>query len=234
MLFGFYIPLYYTEWFTAPAQALGLGSKWTLYGLIYSIAIVSGGLYVIRKYQHNRYQIVRTCVVMAVQVVLAFSVPLILKFLHQPEFYFSYLWPLKFDYLNPGYIFSLPAPFIIYSFLGSLLMAPVLGIFSYRGVPLAAVDLRARLGHPPRPPSRDDHFLLVQAARRAVALVVDRVTSSEPFPPAGAQAAPLPSRHIAGVVTLPDGLLLIEDLDAVLSLDEEAAIDAGAQRLGAA
>jgi ferredoxin-type protein NapH len=129
VLFGFYIVLYYTELFTGAAQLMGLGSKWTLYGLIYSIAIVAGGLYVIKKYRHNRYQIVRTIVVMAVQVVLAFSVPLILKFFHQPEFYFSYLWPLKFDYFNPWYIFSLPAPFILYSFLGSLLLVPVLGVF---------------------------------------------------------------------------------------------------------
>ena len=129
ILFGFYIVLYFTELFTGPAHAIGLDSKWTLYGLIYTIAIVAGGIYVIRKYRHNRYQIVRTIVVMAVQIVFAFSVPLILKFFHQPEFYFSYLWPLKFDYFNPWYIFSLPAPFILYSFLGSLLMVPVLGIF---------------------------------------------------------------------------------------------------------
>ena len=129
VLFAFYIVLYFTEAFTGPAQVMGLGSKWTLYGLIYSIAIVAGGLYVIRKYRHNPYQIVRTIVVMVVQVVLAFSVPLILKFFQQPEFYFSYLWPLKFDYFNPWYIFSLPAPFILYSFLGSLLLVPVLGIF---------------------------------------------------------------------------------------------------------
>jgi polyferredoxin len=108
---------------------MGLGSKWTLYGLLYSIAIVAGGIYVIRKYNHNRYQIVRTCVVMFVQVVFAFAIPHILKFLHQPEFYFSYLWPLKMDYLTPGIIFQMPLPFILYSFLGSLLMVPLLGVF---------------------------------------------------------------------------------------------------------
>jgi ferredoxin-type protein NapH len=129
LLFAFYIILFYTEWFTPVARVVGLGSKWTLYGLLYSIAIVAGGRYVIRKYRHNRYQIVRTWVVMIVQVVLAFAVPLILKFFHQPEFYFSYLWPLKFDYFNPGYIFSLPPLFIIYSFLASLLMVPILGVF---------------------------------------------------------------------------------------------------------
>jgi len=129
LLFAFYIVLYYTEVFTQAAVRVGLGSKWTLYGLLYSIAIVAGGIYVIRKYKHNRYQIVRTCFVMFVQVVFAFAIPHILKFLHKPEYYFSYLWPLKMDYLTPGIIFQLPLPFILYSFLGSLLMVPLLGIF---------------------------------------------------------------------------------------------------------
>jgi len=129
LLFAFYIVLYYSEVFTRAAGAMGLGSKWTLYGLLYSIAVVTGGVYVIRKYRRNRYQIVRTSVVMFVQIVFAFAIPHILKFLHQPEYYFSYLWPLKMDYLTPGIIFQLPLPFILYSFLGSLLMVPLLGVF---------------------------------------------------------------------------------------------------------
>ena len=129
VLFSFYVILYFTEWFSAPAKSIGLGSKWTLYGLLYTTAIVGGGVYVIRKYKHNRYQIVRTCVVMFVQVVLAFAVPHILTFFHQPEYYFSYLWPLKLDYFVPGVIFNQPLPFILYSFFGSLLMVPVLGVF---------------------------------------------------------------------------------------------------------
>jgi polyferredoxin len=129
LLFAFYLALYFTEWFSAPAAALGLGNKWTLYGLLYTIAITAGGIHVIRKYRHNRYQIVRTSVVIFVQATLAFAIPHILKFLHQPEFYFSYLWPLKFDYFVPGIIFNMPLAFVLYSFLGSLLMVPVLAIF---------------------------------------------------------------------------------------------------------
>ncbi len=110
---------------------------------------------------------------------------------------------------------------------------PILGVFSYRGAPMAAVDLRARLGHPARPPSRDDHFLLVRSARRDVALVVDRVTATAPVAERKVWPSPLPARHLAGVVTLEDGVLLIEDLDAALSLDEERAIDASLQELGA-
>jgi polyferredoxin len=129
LLFAFYLVLYYTEMFTGWAHALGLASKWTLYGLLYTLAVTIGGLYVIRKYRHNRYQIIRTAVVIVTQATLAFSIPLILKFFQQPEYYLSYFWPLKLDYFTPYYIFSLPLPFILYSFLGSLLLVPVLGIF---------------------------------------------------------------------------------------------------------
>jgi ferredoxin-type protein NapH len=128
LLTAFYLVLYFTESFTPVARALGMDSKWTLYGALYTLAIVAGGINVIRKYAHNRYQVVRTCVVMFVQVVFGFSVPHILKALHQPEYYFSYLWPLKFEYLTP-YLFSLPLPFILYSIVGSLIAVPVFGAF---------------------------------------------------------------------------------------------------------
>src|SRR5258708_12023251 len=126
VLTAFYLILYFTEWLTRVAGWIGLESKWTLYGLLYTIAVGAGGLFVIRKYGPNRYQVIRTIVVMVVQVVLAFAVPLWLKFLHQPEYYFSYLWPLKMEYLTPSYIFSQPLPYILYSFAGSLLFVPVL------------------------------------------------------------------------------------------------------------
>jgi purine-binding chemotaxis protein CheW len=111
--------------------------------------------------------------------------------------------------------------------------APIVGVFSYRGEPMAAIDLRARLGHPARPPARDDHFLVVRSARRDVALVVDRVNATEPLADRRVCPPPLAARHLVGVVALDDGLMLIEDLDAALSLDEERAIDAGLQGLRA-
>jgi polyferredoxin len=129
ILVAFYFILYFTERFNPVARALGLDNKWTLYGLIYTLAVVIGGIHVIRKYRHNPYQIVRTSVVMFVQIVFAFAIPHILPFFHQPEFYFSYLWPLKFENFVPGNIFKLPLPYILYSFLGSLIMVPLLGIF---------------------------------------------------------------------------------------------------------
>lgn len=129
VLTGFYLLLYFSSSLDAVARSFGLGSKWTLYGVLYSIAIIAGGIYVIRKYRHNNYQIVRTCVVMLVQVVFAFSIPQLLKFFHQPEYYMSYFWPLKFDYMNPRVIFNMPAWIILYSFIGSLIFVPLMGVF---------------------------------------------------------------------------------------------------------
>lgn len=101
----------------------------------------------------------------------------------------------------------------------------VVGVFNYRGAVIVAVDLRSRLGHPPRRPSTDDHLVVVQGPRRVVALVVDRVRDLRQVAREQVQTAAVPSRHIRGVVALADELLLIEDLDALLSLDEEEALD---------
>lgn len=78
--------------------------RWFLYGSIYTIAVLVMGVRMLAKYRHNRYQILRTLSVMAVQLVLAFVIPALLVLLNEPEFYFSYFWPLKYDYLWPSSI----------------------------------------------------------------------------------------------------------------------------------
>jgi ferredoxin-type protein NapH len=138
-LFAFYFVLYYggrtvagvyvPDTFSAIASALKLPSKWTFYGALYTLAITLGGAYVIWKYRHNTYQVVRTLVVIFVQATLAFSVPWILLIFEQPEYYFSYLWPLTIDSFYPSNLLSLPLPFVLWSLLGSMVLAPVLGIF---------------------------------------------------------------------------------------------------------
>ena len=106
-----------------------LDSRWTLYGLVYTMAVTAGGLFVIGRYLHNRYQVVRTLVVMGVQSVFGFAVPLVLKLFAMPEYYLSYFWPLKIDAFYPDNILRNPMPFVAWSFLGSLVLVPVLGVF---------------------------------------------------------------------------------------------------------
>jgi len=129
ILFGFYIDLYYYEHFTPVAHLIGLPDKWFLYGMIYSIAIIVGGCFFLKKHGNNKYHFYRTLCIMFVQVLLAFTLPLVMKLFGQREYYFSYLWPLKIDYFYPSTILEYPLPMVLYSFLGSMILFPVLAFF---------------------------------------------------------------------------------------------------------
>ena len=69
------------------------------------------------------------------QLVFAFAIPNLLKLFHQPEFYFSYFWPLKWSYLFPASIQSLsegPALGVFMAYwtvIMSLIAVPVLTYF---------------------------------------------------------------------------------------------------------
>jgi purine-binding chemotaxis protein CheW len=97
----------------------------------------------------------------------------------------------------------------------------VVGAFVYRGEVALAVDVRARLGHEPKRPSLDDHFLVTRGRLRPIAAVVDRVVGIASFDAEAVRPAPGRSGDLAGVVTLPDGLMLLDDLETVLSAEDE-------------
>jgi polyferredoxin len=123
-LICFYSVLYWTEWLAPAASALGLSSKWGLYGLLYSVAVCWGAVWSWRRHGSSRYQRVRIGVNAAVQVVLGFSVPLLMPVFGQPEYYFSYFWPLKLDALYPHTLQSLPTYLAVWSVLGAFVIAP--------------------------------------------------------------------------------------------------------------
>ncbi len=138
LLFAAYIVLYFGgnphRGFAAdPLQSLAVAvlpakvaSKWTLYGIAYTLAMVVGGAHFLRKHGNSPYQRVRTIVVVSVQVVLAFALPLLMQVFQGREYYFSYFWPLKIEYLYPSVILQYPFLILAWSFLGSLVAFPVL------------------------------------------------------------------------------------------------------------
>jgi len=89
-------------------QALGLPAilrtKWILYGSAYTLAMVAGGVFVLRRHGNRRNQQVRTITVVAVQVLFAFMLPIVLQAFGRKEYYFSYFWPLKIEYFYPSVI----------------------------------------------------------------------------------------------------------------------------------
>jgi ferredoxin-type protein NapH len=117
LLTGFYIILY---WF--PAYLEGLirttdwlsqwlrnrpADHWFVYGLFYTLAVLVMGVRALLKYRHSAYQLLRTGSVMFFQLGFSFLLPYLLLKLNEPEFYFSYFWPLKYDYLFPGTVWNL-------------------------------------------------------------------------------------------------------------------------------
>ncbi len=131
LLIGFYVYLYTTDYFNLPAKWLGLpekNSKWWLYAGLYTLFITGFGIQFIIKKRKDSYQVFRTVSLIIVQITLASSIPFIMFLFGSKEFYFSYLWPLKIEYFYPQTIFSYPLPFILYSFLGSLILFPILAL----------------------------------------------------------------------------------------------------------
>lgn len=102
-----------------------------------------------------------------------------------------------------------------------------LGVLNLHGTVVPVVDLRRRLGFPPREYGVTAHLLVARTSRRRVAMPVDEVLGVQEVA-STAVAAPdavLPgTAHVAGIATLPDGLLFIHDLDTFLSLHEEQQI----------
>lgn len=139
VLFAFYILLYWgpipaiglhVDVVQRAAEAVGLASKWTLYGVLYTLAMTAGGIYFLRRHGHNApYQRVRTVVVVLVQIVLAFALPIVMQVFGRREYYFSYFWPLKIEYLYPSVILEQPFLILAWSFLGSLVAFPLLAYF---------------------------------------------------------------------------------------------------------
>lgn len=104
------------------------------------------------------------------------------------------------------------------------LPAGLLGAIDVAGRVVPVFDLRERLALPPRAVHPDQQFLLARAGTRLVALVADEVRGVDEV------AVPAPAVRVTGlqgVARLPDGLLLIHDLDRLLTpLEERALVDA--------
>ena len=119
------------------ARAVHLRSRWLLYGLLYSVAMIGGAIYYLRRHGNSRYNRARIAVNVGVQVVLAFLLPLVMPlfFTEDPneywkfEYYFSYLWPLDRYKLDAGMLEAVPVMFAVYSIVASLIAAPLLAYF---------------------------------------------------------------------------------------------------------
>ncbi len=81
--------------------------QWFLYSALYTFAVVLFGFKTMKRFGESRYHRLRTLSLMFFQLTFAFLIPALLKRGHLPDFYFTYFWPLKPEYLLPfDYVMS--------------------------------------------------------------------------------------------------------------------------------
>ncbi|MBD3317120.1 MAG: chemotaxis protein CheW [Chitinivibrionales bacterium] len=104
----------------------------------------------------------------------------------------------------------------------------ILGAVDFHGSIVPVLNVRRRFGLPSKAIDVTDVFIIARAAKRRVALVVDAVqfvvSVDEHQVESASHVAP-GTTLVAGIVRMPDGMLLIHDLDAFLSLEEERELD---------
>lgn len=143
---GFYTVLYFcppgwmtglTDLFSPVSLAVRgqVADKWFVYGTLYTFSVLIMGLKFLNKYRHNRYQVLRTISVMFFQTGFSFLIPAFMQMMQQPEYYFTYFWPLKDYYGSPGAVqyyghaTSISVYFIAFSALMTVVGTPVLTYF---------------------------------------------------------------------------------------------------------
>lgn len=104
----------------------------------------------------------------------------------------------------------------------------VLGLINVEGRVVPVINLRARFQLADKDISLSDQLLIAKTSRREIALWVDAVTgvvefSEEDFT-AAATIVPGLDR-IKGIIKLASDIVLVHDLDALLSLEEERSLD---------
>ena len=145
VLTGFYVVLYWCPWLlenlirTLDPFSEWLRRKpadqWFLYGTFYTLAVLLMGGRALWKYRTSPYHRARTVSVMFFQLGFGFLLPGLLLAFQQPELYFTYFWPLKYDYLFPNTVGKLlhggglGAFMVFWGAVASFVATPVLTYF---------------------------------------------------------------------------------------------------------
>ena len=99
----------------------------------------------------------------------------------------------------------------------------VLGVVNVGGAVVPVFDMRRRFRLPCREVQLTDQLIVAQTSRRTVVLLADCVMGLVEVPTEDIAMAPaiVPGiEQVQGIVKLPDGLVLIHDLESFLSLEE--------------
>ena len=103
------------------------------------------------------------------------------------------------------------------------------GVINLRGRVVPVINLRKRFGARPKPRDLDTRLLVARIGGRVIALIVDTVSEvlkldAESLDASDAVATGV-TEYLSAIGKMGDRLLLIVDLDAILSFDEESRLE---------
>jgi len=104
----------------------------------------------------------------------------------------------------------------------------VVGVVNLRGRIVPVINIRKRFQIAERPIELSDRFIIANAGRRTVAIIVDEIADIDEVSDAAMVCADdvlLGLGFLEGVVKRPDGIVLIHDLARFLSLEEERTLE---------
>jgi purine-binding chemotaxis protein CheW len=104
------------------------------------------------------------------------------------------------------------------------------GAINYRGSLVPVFDLRSRFGLEAVPLNADQHLVLIELDAGLLALRVDRALDLVSIPVQPVDEGDLLNAAASGFSWLPDGLIVIHDLERFLSPDERAQMDSSLSR----
>jgi purine-binding chemotaxis protein CheW len=107
------------------------------------------------------------------------------------------------------------------------------GVINLRGKVISVINLRRRFGLPAADDTRAGRVVVVDINHQVIGMVVDsvsevlRVNTATIEPPSPAVAG-IDSEYLQGIVKLPERLVILLDLDRVLTREERRALDEAA------
>lgn len=103
------------------------------------------------------------------------------------------------------------------------------GVINLRGRVIPVVDLRRRFGLPTGERTRDTRIVVAEVAGQTIGMLVDSVTevlriAQAQVEPPSPLVATIESDYLRGIAKLPDRLVILLDVDRILTLAERSAL----------
>lgn len=100
----------------------------------------------------------------------------------------------------------------------------VAGVINVHGQVIPVLNLRERLGHPPKAPGLEDRLLIVNVMRRTIAIMADQVTEVLEIPASDIEPAHDPlshSRLAAALIRREEDMILVIDSSRAAMFGED-------------